>query len=88
MNCSLIGGTTLTIRQESKTPIVHGQMKMPNANLQVIELNPRCSGQAYFKGPRTGPANENTVYECTFKSTLFTHVKLREKYICEGNKNR
>ena len=55
MNCSLIGGTTLTIRQGSKTPFVHGQMKMPNANLQVIELNPRCSGQAYFKGLELAP---------------------------------
>ena len=63
----LIAGTTLAFQQGSKTPFVHGRVKMLNASLQVIELNPRCSGQSYFKGPRTGPGNENMEYGCALR---------------------
>ena len=40
---------------------------MPNASLQEIELNPRCSGQAHSKGPRTGPGNKSIEYGCVFR---------------------
>ena len=66
MVCHLIGGTTLAIRQGSETPFVHGRVKTPSASLQVIELNPRCSGQVHSKGPRTDPRNENMEYGCAF----------------------
>ena len=59
MVCGLIGGATLAIRRGSETPFVHGRVNTPNASLQAIELNLRCSGQAHSKGPRTGPGNEN-----------------------------
>ena len=61
--CGLIGGATLAIRRGSETPLVRGQ----NAQVQVIELNPRCSRQAHFKKPRTDPRNKNMEYGCAFK---------------------
>ena len=67
MVCGLIGGATLAIRRGSETPFVHGRVKMPNASPQAIELNPKCSGQAHSKGPRTGPGNENREYGCAFR---------------------
>ena len=67
MVCRLIGGATHAIRQGSETPFVHGRMKIPNASLEAIELNPRCSGQVSSKGPRTSPGNENMGYECAFR---------------------
>ena len=66
MACSLIGDTTLTIWQGNKTPFVDGQVETPNASLQTIELNPRCSGQAHFKGPRTDPGNDSMEYGHAF----------------------
>ena len=62
MACGLFGSTTLAIRQGSETQFAHGRTKTPNASLQAIELNPKCSGQAHFKGPKTGPGNENMEY--------------------------
>ena len=64
--CGLIGGTTLAIRRGSENPYVHERVETPNDSLQAIELNPRCSGQAHPKGPRTGPGNENMMYGCAF----------------------
>ena len=56
MVCCLIGGATLAIRRGSETPFVHGRVKTPNASLQAIELNPRCSLLSlcwrFFKCPR------------------------------------
>ena len=62
----MFGGATLAIRRRSDIPFVHGRIKTPNASPQAIELKPRCSGQAHFKGPSTGPRHENTEYECAF----------------------
>ena len=62
----LIGGATLAIRRGSETPFVHGRIETSNASPQAIDLNPRCSRQAYSKGPRTGPGNENMEYGCAF----------------------
>ena len=45
---------------------MHGEVETPNASPQPIELNPKCSGQAHSKGPRTGPGNENMDYGCSF----------------------
>ena len=67
MVCGLIDGATLGIRQGSETPFVHERMETPNANPQAIELKPRCSGKANFKGPKTGPGNENMEYGCAFR---------------------
>ena len=65
--CGLIGGATLTIRRESETLFVHGRVKMLNASPQAIKLSSRCSRQAHFKGPRTGPGNEIMEYGCAFR---------------------
>ena len=67
MVCGLIGGATLAIRQGSETLFVQGRVNTLNASPQAIELNPRCSVQAHFKGPRTDPGNENTAYGCAFR---------------------
>ena len=66
MVCSLIDGPKLAIRQGSETQFIHERVKTPNASPPVNELNPRCSGQAHFKRPRTGSGNENIEYECVF----------------------
>ena len=66
MVCGLIDSTTLAIYRGSDTPFVYGGVKMLNASPQAIELNPRCSGQAHFKGPRTAPWNESMEYGCAF----------------------
>ena len=67
MVCCLIGGATLAIWRGSETPFVHERVKTPNASSQAIEFNPKCSGQAHSKAPRTGPGNENMEYGCAFK---------------------
>ena len=66
MVCGLIGGTILAIRRGSEAPFIYGRVETPHASPQAIELNPRCSGQAHSKGPRTGPGNENMEYGCAF----------------------
>ena len=66
MVCGMFGGAALRIRQGSETPFVHGRMKMVNWSPRAIELSLRCFGQAYFKGSRTGPTNENMEYGCAF----------------------
>ena len=66
MICSLFGSAILAIRRGSETPFIHGRMKTSNASPHAIELNPRCFEQAYSKGPRTGPRNENMKYGYTF----------------------
>ena len=38
---------------------MHERVKMRDATAQVIELNPKCSGQAHSKGSRTGSEHEN-----------------------------
>ena len=63
----LIGGTTLATRRGSETPFVHGPIETPNTSPQAIELKPRCSEQAYSKGPRSDPGNENMEYGCAFE---------------------
>ena len=67
MVCGLIDGATVGIRQGSETPFVHERMETPNASLQAIKLNLRCSGQAHSKAPKTGPGNENMVDGCAFR---------------------
>ena len=65
--CGLISGATLAIRRRRETQFVHRRVKMPNASPQAIKLNPRCSGQAHSKEPRTDPGNENMEYRCAFR---------------------
>ena len=58
---------TFASRRGSETTFVHGRVKTPNASPEAIELNPRCSGQAQSKGPRTGFGNENMEYGGAFE---------------------
>ena len=45
---------------KEQIPFVHGQMESPNISLQVIDLNPSCSGQARFNRLGTGQGYEST----------------------------
>ena len=49
---------------KEQDPIVHGQMELPNTNLQAIDLNPNCSKQVHFNRLGIGHGYESTVLGC------------------------
>ena len=57
--CGLFVGTTLTIRERSETPFVHGRAKASNTGTQTIESYPGSSGQTHAHRSGTDLGNES-----------------------------
>ena len=81
MICGLFTGTTLTIRQRSETPFVHGRTETSNTRTQTVELDPGCLGRPIPKGLELALGmkawSDNVLAEYSMFHFVFVHLAAR-----------